>query len=794
MNKFEPRPFGKYFLTELIAVGGMAEIYKAKTFGVDGFEKTLAIKKILHHFSTDKEFITMLSDEAKLVVNLSHANIVQVYDLGRVGDDYFISMEYIDGINLRELIDRAKELNKNIPPDIAIYIISEICKGLDYAHSKKDHEGKPLEIVHRDVSPQNILVSYDAGVKIVDFGIAKAAMNSSQTNAGILKGKVTYMAPEQAFGKPIDGRTDLFSCGIMLYELLTLERLFTGESQMEILKKIRNTKITVDFLKDKIPNSIRPLLSKSLAYSVKDRHQTASDLQIELTRILYSQYPDFSPRKLSDLMYDWFSEKYKARKREQKEKDKIKETVIVSSKSDMVNLVHKQENSQFNDMAETIKHEDNISPREFTSSVIEVVDENKTKGEVEQTEKSEISKKSRMTLEDMLIKKKRSRTIKTLLILFFVIFFFVIFSYIGLKHDSFDIKSMFENLFKEDQSQIAINDTEKKTDVIIHSDPSGAIIFLNEKNTSLSTPATLKDLEVGKTYKLKLVKNDHPDIITNIQVTTTMSKPLEFLFEEAQKNTYSLTINSNPSGAMVFINGKENHITPYSLQDLVRGKSYEIKLQIEKYETLIKTFVNNSTDDQILDLTLQPIPTGAVSITSEPSGALVWVNGKETLETTPFEMADIDLPQKLQIELRKEGYQNLTKSFDIKDPKKQNFKLKLEKIPTKTVPQENKTKQQTKQTQTTEKTTTSTKDAYSGITHPYSNVAVYGKLRIDSTPRGASVKVNGVGSGITPIVLSQLPKNKAINIQVEKKGYKTWSKSIQLTRDRTELNANLISE
>jgi len=262
MANFEPKPFGKYFLTDRIAIGGMAEIYKAKTFGVDGFEKIMAIKKILSHYSADKEFITMLTDEAKLVVNLSHANIVQVYDLGRVGDDYFISMEFIDGINLRDILERVVELGQKIPSDVLVYIATEVCKGLDYAHNKKDINSNPLKIVHRDISPQNILVSFDGGVKIVDFGIAKAAMNLSQTNIGFLKGKVNYMSPEQAFGKPIDGRTDVFSLGIVMYELFTGNRLFSGDSQMQILKKIRNTKITVDALSDEIPKKIKTYFIK----------------------------------------------------------------------------------------------------------------------------------------------------------------------------------------------------------------------------------------------------------------------------------------------------------------------------------------------------------------------------------------------------------------------------------------------------------------------------------------------------------------------------------------------------
>ena len=176
----------------------------------------------------------MLVDEAKLSVLLSHTNVVQVYDLGKVGDDYFISMEFIDGVNLRQIINRLKELNQPIEQELAVYIISEVCKGLDYAHTKKDADGNPLSIVHRDISPQNVLVSYEGEVKIVDFGIAKAAMNISHTLAGILKGKISYMSPEQALGKIVDRRTDIFSAGLVFYELLTGQKLFTGETQFEV--------------------------------------------------------------------------------------------------------------------------------------------------------------------------------------------------------------------------------------------------------------------------------------------------------------------------------------------------------------------------------------------------------------------------------------------------------------------------------------------------------------------------------------------------------------------------------
>ena len=312
MGDFEPKQFGKYLLLKKLAVGGMAEIYRAKTYGVDGFEKELVIKRILPHCSADKDFIDMLIQEAKLTVLLSHANIVQVYDFSKVGDDYYIAMELIHGVNLRDIVYRCKEKGTPVSPAIAVYVASEICKGLDYAHRKTDQNNNPLDIVHRDISPQNILISYEGEVKIGDFGIAKAQMNISHTLAGILKGKIAYMSPEQAMGKKVDSRSDIFSCGILLYEMLTGQKLFTGESQFEVLKKIRTTRVAEADLPESIPDQLKPIVVKALAYEVDDRYQTAGDMQIDLTKYLYTNHVDFSPRKLSSFVKELFAEELRA--------------------------------------------------------------------------------------------------------------------------------------------------------------------------------------------------------------------------------------------------------------------------------------------------------------------------------------------------------------------------------------------------------------------------------------------------------------------------------------------------
>jgi len=287
-DKSEPEPSDSkandYELIEKIAAGGMAEVWKARLKGEKGFEKIVAIKKILPHLSDNEEFITMFIDEAKVAANLTHPNIAQIYELGKFGDTFFIAMEYVSGRNLRTILNYCKSVNVLIPPSIAVFIGVKLCNALEYAHRKKDHtKNEPLHIVHRDISPQNILISVEGEIKLVDFGIAKATIKAANTVAGSLKGKLLYMSPEQAEGKAIDNRSDIFSLGNLLYESLTGSRLVDGDSELSILKKVREA----DFknpreLNSQIPVKLEQILLKALKKNPNDRFNTARDLEKEL--------------------------------------------------------------------------------------------------------------------------------------------------------------------------------------------------------------------------------------------------------------------------------------------------------------------------------------------------------------------------------------------------------------------------------------------------------------------------------------------------------------------------------
>lgn len=315
-EKFKPQAFGRYYLTHFIAHGGMAEIFKAKTFGTGGFEKQLALKRILPQFSEDKNFLGMLADEARLTVQLNHPNIVQVFDFGKTDNQFYLSMELVEGVNLSALIERAREKKEGIPIDVACYLVSEVSRGLDYAHNKKGKDGKPLELVHRDINPSNIMVSYEGSVKIADFGIAKAATNLNLTQTGAIKGKICYLSPEQAQAKAIDHRTDIFTTGLLLYELLTLNKFFSGKTQIEVLSKVSSVRVGREHLPSGIPEALKDILMKSLAFEVTDRTQKISELQESLTAYLYQINPKFTTKRLSEYLKDKMSDHFSSLERQ----------------------------------------------------------------------------------------------------------------------------------------------------------------------------------------------------------------------------------------------------------------------------------------------------------------------------------------------------------------------------------------------------------------------------------------------------------------------------------------------
>ncbi len=279
--------FGQYILKSHIATGGMAEVYKARMMGMEGFQKTVAIKRILPHLTDNDEFVTMFVDEAKLAAQLNHNNIIHIYDLGKIDRSYYIAMEYIEGRDLRSLMKECREHETTLSIPLGLHVTTLLASALDYAHRKRDFENRDLGLVHRDVSPQNVLISNDGDVKLCDFGIAKAASKASHTRAGALKGKLQYMSPEQAWGKDIDHRSDIFSLGLVFYEMLTGKKLFAGDSELSILEQVRNPKVQPPSeINPEVPADVEKIVMKALEADREKRYQSARDMQKELEKVM----------------------------------------------------------------------------------------------------------------------------------------------------------------------------------------------------------------------------------------------------------------------------------------------------------------------------------------------------------------------------------------------------------------------------------------------------------------------------------------------------------------------------
>ncbi|MEO8584873.1 MAG: protein kinase, partial [Acidobacteriota bacterium] len=299
-----PGAFGRYQLLEKIGTGGMAEVFKARMSGEQGFEKIVAIKRIVPNMATNADFVTMFVDEAKLAAQLNHNNITHIYDLGKVDAWHYIAMEYVEGKDLRTLLKLAKERGVPLPAELALFIAAKIANALDYAHRRPAPDGSELNLVHRDVSPQNILISDEGDIKLCDFGIAKAASKVSTTISGALKGKLQYMSPEQAWGKRLDRRSDIFSLGSVLFEMLTGAPLFEGETDMSVLESVREGEVAMPSSRGaEVPKRVDQIVLKALAKNPQERYQNASEFEKDLHAVLYTYQPSPGPADLAIYMH-----------------------------------------------------------------------------------------------------------------------------------------------------------------------------------------------------------------------------------------------------------------------------------------------------------------------------------------------------------------------------------------------------------------------------------------------------------------------------------------------------------
>jgi serine/threonine protein kinase len=543
--------FGQYILLDKVGSGGMAELFKAKKLGIEGFERVLAIKRILPHLSSDEEFIDMFIAEAKLVARLSHKNIAQVYDFGKIGQNYFIAMEYIRGKDLRVILKRCKDKNIKLPMALAVFIAKEVASALSYAHRQKDSTGENLKIIHRDVSPQNILISYEGEVKVVDFGIAKAGAHS-KTTTGMLKGKLSYMSPEQAWGKPIDHRSDIFALGIVLYEMLTGERLFKGDTELNTLERVREAKVEVlpSFINGDIPSELESMALKALSKEVADRYQVASDMEADLGNILFKLSLTDPVFSLKQLMHNVFKAEIEA-----EHKSEIQEeTISIQYEQEPVSIQQEKEEKK-------LQLKRKIHPYAYSASLVLAIiiaafmfwphtNKKATVPVPEQPLVNKIDQKATVPVpEQSLVNKIDQKKVRPL----------------------------------ADKQQGKIQNAsveEGEGDLTINAMP-WANIYINGKPYG-TTPKTVGDLKVGK-YNVRLENPNFPEWETKVNILKGRTTNISYKFGGFGK----LVVNATPWGE-VYLDGTLIGQTPLTI-DNVPARKHEIKVSRQGYGVFSKT-------------------------------------------------------------------------------------------------------------------------------------------------------------------------------------------------------------
>lgn len=667
--------FGKYVLLEKLATGGMAEVFLARGSGAGGIGKFFAIKRILPQYVDSPEFIEMFKDEAKIAINLSHSNIVSIHEFGVEKGQFFLVMDYVEGRNLRQILNKMKKSALQFSIDQIVYIIKEVAAGLDHAHRCIDGTtGKPLNITHRDMSPQNVMVSFEGEVRIVDFGIAKAESQLETTRAGTLKGKFGYMSPEQAEGQQVDLRTDIFSLGIVTWELLANDRLFVANNEINTLRKIRDCQIpSLRKVNPNIHTELERIVQKALARDRNLRYQTGAALHRDLNRFLNRQYPDFSSQDFAVFIKSVFSDEILSLRKRQVEYSKInlqvdltipknRDTEVTATslldkntdslvltqsgtENSVVNFKNPEDDSlntdagisqsghskvDIDEMTKTIRTDSSISTETRASN--EVLDDEALEAEARrgitvsnrikpmetkvgpapvstETKISEplkteelpglqpgLQRRARSVAPGLMSgksSKEKRQPVRFATFAVFALLCLSVYSYLakyfpeamspviamtdpvlGPLHAALGLQKeaeieptqvSTENVFRDISPEISIN---SQSSLTVTSNPSGAEIFVNERNTGLVTPSQVKVNNL-QTFTITLRKKGYAEFVKTNVTRETLGSRLDASMQKL--NTASLDVEIfPPQEAVLFVNGKP--------VPLMRGLAREITI------------------------------------------------------------------------------------------------------------------------------------------------------------------------------------------------------------------------
>lgn len=593
----------------------MAEIFKGKALDLHGIERPVVIKRILPNISASPEFVDMLIDEAKIAVMLSHGNIAQVYDLGKVGDDYFIVMEYVDGKTLSQIMKRLRTEGQLIPIAYAAAICAEVAQGLDHMHSKMDEQGNPLHIVHRDISPQNIILSTGGTIKIIDFGIAKAKTKVSTTDSGILKGKFAYMSPEHAEGERLDHRTDIFSLGVILHELLTGQRLFKGKNNAETIRKVKKARVPIPSeIRPEIPSMLDNIVKKALEKNRTQRYQSARDLAQDLTKFWIVHYPEFSPRKLIQFLHTLFPEMAPGEVRS-------------SENTPLIPMVIRKEEKED-------EHEDTMAADS------EVIRSKLKEAEVFATDSSARLPSPPPKEEPEIEKEEKTDRFKMKKLIPKAAVFVGISLLLGLGLYGIHLYQARQSTLPQPLPQVSpleeetlplppppapapvINEHPASPTKVaptrvapprgaptgtlsIDSEPQGARIFLNDIDTNRSTPALLEQISSSRPAKIGLHLEHYKFWEGETKVEAGKKSSLKATL---QINYGELEVNSLPEGADVYLNGQMVGKTPFHTQNIEPETTYTILIKQAGYEDWSRSIKIFGGKSEVVSASLKKLP------------------------------------------------------------------------------------------------------------------------------------------------------------------------------------------
>ena len=687
-----PIPFGKYQLLERVNIGGMAEIFKSKAFGIEGFERIIAIKRILPNMAEDDEFIKMFVDEARIAVQLTHPNIVQIYELGKFENQYYIAMAYVSGKDLRQILDRFRKRKETIPLPAAALIAAKICEGLDYAHRKTDPSGRPLNLIHRDVSPQNILVSYEGTVQITDFGIAKAEDRASKTQAGVLKGKFGYMSPEQVRGLETDNRSDVFAVGILLYEMLTGKRLFIGQSDFSTLEKVRNGEVPPPREHNPdLPEELERIMLKALARDRDERYRWASDLHEELQQFLISDNTIYNAKRLSELMNAEYASDIEAENRKMEEFMRLSPPAPAPEEPPVRPASTVRADDEWSAADKTTIFESGFG---LSSQATRLLDNAKGDGPEGQAPTSANQPVGRATISDEVSEPKtqpntpqpqaalgRSTTKR------------VSRSHVGA---ILVAGAAFMVLLGLLVVILALPSAQLGS-IEVTSTPAEVELFIDDQLVATKSPYRT-EIATGK-HILAARAPGFRDKAFRFELGSGGKAQIDVQMEpEEEAEIGVVEIVSDPPGASVQRNGLPQGVTPLTLQDSDFGKPVTLVLIKDGYEPeTVSTSFKPGLEPTVLRVSLKKVgakppppppakPAAAAPkaeeqkavlvIASHPDRAQVTLDG-DRRGVTPLEFGDLDPQGKYSVVITKDGYRRYTTTVDLKGRAKATVMAKL---------------------------------------------------------------------------------------------------------------------